>query len=207
MNHRPSKLIVALSATALLAACAHSSGTPVTEEGVPVWVDNACHGQPKEAICAVGQSDFAAADVEAAKTDAETAAKNRIVDQLQANVGRLTERLSSVMKDLANGKTYGKRTLKDINQNFTEMTLTGLRYESYHYLPDRLHPEVVYVRAILTVDTNKMSEDIIGAMNSAAAAEGLEFDHQAAQLRYEQVRKEVREGAYTGGQQGAAPAK
>lgn len=188
MPQRRVLVLPALWVLPLLGACA--SAPQVTEEGLPIWVDRPCDGQPAGTICAVGESDFAAADVEAAKTDAETAAKNRIMDQLQAKVGRLTERLNSAMKDLANGRVYGERTLKDINRNFTEMTLTGLRYESYHYLPDRLNPQKVYVRVLLSVDTNKMSEDIAAAMMTSAAEEKLEFKHEEAQQRFDEVRRE-----------------
>ena len=173
-----------------VAAWACASGPELTEDGVPTWVDRPCDGFEQPVLCAVGESDLAAADVEAGKTDAETAAKNRIADQIQARVGRLTERLSSAMKDLANGKTYGEHTLKDINRNFSEVTLSGLRYTDYYYLPDRLNPQKVWVRAMVSVDTNRMSEEIASAMLQSAAKEKLEYKHEAAQQRFDAVRRE-----------------
>jgi len=184
------KLRWAVLAVLAVAAWACASGPPLTDDGVPRWVDKPCEGLEQPVLCAVGESDLAAADVEAGKTDAETAAKNRIADQIQTRVGRLTERLSSAMKDLANGKTYGEHTLKDINRNFTETTLSGLRYADYHYLPDRLNPQKVWVRAIVSVDSNRMSEEIASAMLTSAAKEKLEFKHEEAQQRFDAVRRE-----------------
>lgn len=96
---------LAVLAAGTLGACA-SSGPNLAADGLPVWVDNPCLGQSKEAICAVAESDFAGVDVELAKTDAETVAKNRIADQISAKVGRLTERLASAMKDLTTGRRW-----------------------------------------------------------------------------------------------------
>ena len=184
--------LLAFCALATPISCA--SGPEVTKEGLPVWVDQPCSGlDAATTLCAVGESDFAAADVEAAKTDAETAAKNRIAEQLQAKNGRLVERLSSAMKDLANGRTYGERTVKDINRNFSETTLTGLRFDAYHFIPDRLSPQRVFVRALLSVDTNKMAQDISAAMLSSAAQDRLEFKHEEAQQRFDAVRRQYLE--------------
>ena len=186
--HALTRTVLAVAMLSGLPSCA--SAPDVTKEGLPVWVDTPCSGiDGGTTLCAVGESDFARADVEAAKTDAETAAKNRIAEQLQAKNGRLVERLSSAMKDLANGRTYGERTIKDINRNFSETTLTGLRFDAYHFIPDRLSPQRVFVRALLSVDTNKMSEDIASAMLSSAAQEKLEFKHEEAQQRFDAVRR------------------
>lgn len=138
----------------------------------------------------MGESDLAAADVEAAKTDAETAAKNRIADQLKTKVSRLTERLSNAAKDLANGAVYGQRTVKDINQNFTEQELVGLRYISYFYYPTRMKPEKIWVRASLKVDNAKISQGIVDAMMAAAKADNLEMDHEEAMQHFEKVRQQ-----------------
>lgn len=158
-------------------------------DGLPKWIDDACVGLPKGTLCAVGESDFAAADVELAKTDAETSAKNRIADQLKTRVGRLTERLASAAKDLSNGRVYGERTLKDINQNFVDQELVGLRYPEYFYYPDRISPKKIYVRATLTVDDAAISQQVVDSMSKAAAAE-LEVKHEDAQARFDAVRRQ-----------------
>jgi hypothetical protein len=184
-------LLVAALASGLLAGCASDPvKKDVASDGLPVWISQPCANQPAEALCSVAESDFAGADVEAAKTDAETACKNRIADQLQAEVGRLTERLSSAMKDLGKGKIYGERTLKDINQNFQQISLRGLRYTDYFFYPDRANPKKVWVRALLTIDTNKFSQDVMAAMESDAAAEKLEMKHEDAMNRFEAVRQQ-----------------
>jgi hypothetical protein len=163
---------------------------PLRADGLPVWVDQPCVGLPVGALCAVAESDFAAADVEAAKVDAETACKNRLADQLTSKVARLTERLASAMRDLASGKTYGDATLKDINQNFKETQLDGVRYVDYFFWPSRTRPRKLWVRAMITVDSNKMSQQIVEAMLTSARAEALEFEHEKAQVRFDAVRKQ-----------------
>ncbi|HEY3451343.1 MAG TPA: hypothetical protein VGK67_33605 [Myxococcales bacterium] len=162
----------------------------VAGDGLPVWISQPCLNQPVEALCAVAESDFAATDVEAAKTDAETACKNKLADQLQAQVGRLTELSRTAMKDLGKGKVYGERSVKDINQNFQEISLRGLRYTEYFYYPDRVAPKKLWVRAVVTVDTNKFSQDMMAAMTEEAAADKLEIKHEEAMLRFEAVRKQ-----------------
>jgi|SRR4051812_36084731 hypothetical protein len=188
-----------LAATALLAVCACSGSKANVQpdkdretlsDGLPAWVDAPCAGAPKDAICAVAESDFATADVEAAKVDAEMVCKNRIADQISTRVSRLTERLSSAMKDLSAGRTVGERTLKDINQNFQELTLNGLRFDDYFYWPTRAEPKKVYVRALVTVDSNRMSQDIVNAMLAGAMRDKLELKHEEAQQRFEAVRKQ-----------------
>lgn len=180
---------VAVLAAGSLGACASTSPN-LASDGLPVWIDNPCMGQPAGAICAVAESDFAASDVEMAKTDAETVAKNRISDQISARVGRLTERLASAMKDLTSGQTVGERTLKDINQNFQQQTLNGLRYVDYFYYPNRVEPKKLWVRAVVTVESNKFSQDIVNAMMAGAQSERLEMKHEEAQARFDAVRKQ-----------------
>ena len=204
----------AVVAGVLLAAAGCKSGPPVQEEksvalkndGLPLWLDQPCVGQPVDALCAAGESDFAAADVEAAKTDAETAAKNRIADQLQARNTRLTERYSNALKDLGNGKVLGQRSLADINRNFNEQALQGLRYTEYFYYPDRVNPRKVYVRAVLTQDSTRHSQQILDAMLSAAQAEQLKLNHREAQLRLEAVRQQYLAEEADRAQRATAPA-
>ncbi len=160
------------------------------DDGLPVWVDQPCVGLPVGALCSVAESDFAGADVEAAKTDAETVCKNRIADQISTQVGRLTERLSSAMKDLSHGQVVGEKTLKDINQNYQQTTLRGVRYVDYFFFPDRVSPKKLWVRAMVTVDSNKMSREVADAMLSAAAAQRLEMRHEEAQARFDAVRRQ-----------------
>lgn len=189
MAHRRWTTRVWITGALLLAGCA-TGDAYLAKDGLPIWVDKPCAGLPKEALCAVGESDFAAVDVEAAKTDAETAAKNKLADQLESKIGRLTERLSSAMKDLTTGKYVGERTLKEINQNFQQATLRGLRFEEYHFHPNRLEPKRVWVRAILTVETNQMSQEIMNAMMTDALAQKLELKHEEAQARFDAVRRQ-----------------
>jgi hypothetical protein len=162
-------------------------------DGLPAWVDAPCSGAPNGAICAVAESDFAATDVEAAKVDAETACKNRIADQISARVERLTERLSSAMKDLTAGQTVGERTVKDINQNYQQTTLNGIRFDDYFFWPSRTEPRKIFVRALVTVDSNRMSQDIVNAMLAGAMRDNLELKHEEAQQRLEAVRKKYLE--------------
>jgi hypothetical protein len=192
---RANLTLLIVVAALLLPGCkkkAPPANSGVANDGSPTWLDNPYAGKDAGThICTSAQSDFAAVDVEAAKTDAETAAKNRVADQVNAKVSRLTERLSSAMKDLANGRTVGERTIRDINQNFVEMSLPGLRYLEYHYLPDRLSPEVVYVWVCVDYDSIEMSKQITDAMiGDAAVREVLEGRHEEAQLRFDAVRQQ-----------------
>jgi hypothetical protein len=183
-----------VAAMVLMPACATDPvKKDVASDGLPIWISQPCVGLPPEAVCATAESDLAAADVEAAKSDAETTCKNRIADQLQAEVGRLTERLSSAMKELGDGKIYGERTMKDINQSFQQMSLRGLRYTDYFYAPSRVQPKKVFVRAILTLDSNKFSQDLLAAMIAEAAAAKLEIKHEEAMSRFEVIRRQFLE--------------
>ncbi|MBI5547141.1 MAG: hypothetical protein HY901_24945 [Deltaproteobacteria bacterium] len=197
---------------ALVAFIGCSSGdsaikkTEIADDGLPAWVSDPCAGiSDASALCAVAESAFAAADVEAAKTDAETVCKNRLADQVTAKVGRLTERLNSAMKDLSNGRTVGEHTIKDINQSYQQTTLHGLRYGDYFFWPSRTEPKKVWVRAYVTVDSNKMSQDIVNAMMAGAQAERLELKHEEAQMRFDAVRQKYLEEEKA--QQGSAPAR
>lgn len=187
---RPGRLAASLVALACVLGGCMSSGEKkgIAEDGLPVWIDRPCDGEDPETICAVGSSDFAAADVEAAKADAETVAKNQVADQLQTRVTRLTERANTVMQELG-GKPVGEKTFKDINRNFNEREIVGLRYVEYFYYPDRVSPEKVYVRAVLNQDSAKFSQDVIDAM-AKAGAEELELSHEEAMLRLQAVREE-----------------
>lgn len=188
-----------------LASCATTPKHELAEDGIPVWIDRPEEGLPEGVLAAVAESDFAAADVEAAKTDAETAVKNRLADQIEAKVGRLTERLSSAMRDLASGRTLGERSIRDINQNFQEIALRGVRYSDYFFYPNRKDPTKVWVRGYISVDSNKMSQEIVAAMMSDAVAEKLEMKHEEAQLRFEKVRQDYLREEAGGGAPAPAP--
>jgi hypothetical protein len=167
--------------------------TETTSSGMPKWVRQCSAGLPARTICAAGESDLAAADVEAAKTDAEISAKNRLVDQLQTKVGRLQERAVSAMKDLSDGRVLGERTLKDINQNFVEQKLIGLKYVEYFYYPDEVEPKKIFVLATVDVNDAQIAADVLGALQASAKAERLEMKHEEAQQRFDKVRKEYLE--------------
>jgi hypothetical protein len=164
--------------------------TETTSSGVPKWVRQCSAGLPARTICAAGESDLAATDVEAAKTDAEISAKNRLVDQLQTKVGRLQERAVSAMKDLSGGKVLGERTLKDINQNFVEQKLIGLKYVEYFYFPNELKPKKIFVLATVDANDAQIAADVLGALQASAKAERLEVKHEEAQVRFDKVRKD-----------------
>lgn len=199
-------IVIVFAGAAWLSACSGARAPeqkPLASDG-PAWLEQPCAGLPSSdsIICGVGESDFAETDVEAAKVDAETAAKNRVADQLSAWNERLTERLNGIMKE-AGGRPVGERTLKDINGNYQRIELTGLRFSDYAYYPSRLSPKKVFVRAVLSVDTNAASKKILDAMLVAAREEKLEAKHQDAQARLETARKQyiaedaLRNGAAT----------
>ncbi len=165
-----------------------SSATAKNE--VPAWLDWPCQDQPPDAICAVGESDFAAVDIEAAKTDAEVAAKNRIADQLNAKIARLVTRVRVVLKDFNTGKAIGQSGISDANQTFTEQTLKGLRYTEYFYHPSRFNAQKVFVRAILAPNHAELSQNVIDAMLGLSQGEKLQANHQKALERLEHVRQQ-----------------
>ncbi|HWV39300.1 MAG TPA: hypothetical protein VN033_12600 [Vulgatibacter sp.] len=79
---------------------------------------------------------------------------------------------------------------RDINQNFQEQTLNGVRYVDYFYYPNRVEPTKLWVRAVVTVESNRLSQDIVDAMMAGARAERLELKHEEAQNRFDVVRRQ-----------------
>ena len=113
-----------------------------------------------------------------------------MAEQVQAEVGLLQERSNQVFRDVA-GKEVGGTTLKIINQNYQETQLVGLRYLSTYYHPDPISPEKIFVLGCIRVDfielAKKIQEDMISA---AQTQEQMEFEHQEAMLRFDEVRRQ-----------------
>ena len=123
--------------------------TKKQKKGYPAWLTNPYQKEfglsPEKAICASGQSTLGLqmGNIDAALTDSEIQVKNRIAEQLEAEVGLLQERVNNVMRDMSSGKDVGDLSLKNINKNFQKTRLVGLRYLSKYYHPDPINPEKV----------------------------------------------------------------
>jgi len=184
----PSVLLLALMAVGLI-GCA-GSGAKVCD-----WVLNPDKDyENQEVIVGIGTSELASASISAAKTDAETAALNRIQVQLETEVERLVERNVSALRDLSDASVYGEHTLKDINQNYVRTTLRGVRIADYCYTPNAENPSRIDVRMVLSVDTFEMASNIMNTMladiKADEARKELEISHEEAMLRLEKVRND-----------------
>ncbi len=163
-------------------------------QGFPDWVTNPYTKgfEPAEAVCASSQSNMglSSGNIDIARSDAEIQVKNRIAEQLQAEVGLLQERSNKVFRDVS-GKEVGGVTLKVINQNFQQTTLIGLRYLSTYFHPDPISPEKIFVLGCVRVDFADMAKTILAEMESAAKLDTeMEYDHQEAMLRFDEVRRQ-----------------
>ena len=199
------RTLFALSAMLLLAGCGAKKDNlkPVntkqlsekSRKGYPDWVNNPYTKDfdPSNSICSYGQSNLGLStnNVDAARNDAEIQVKNRIAEQLQAEVGLLQERNNQVFRDVSNGKEVGELSLKVINQNFQQTKLTGLRWLSTQHYPDPMKPEMVFVLGCIRVDFIELAKNIQDQMVSAAKTkQQLEYDHEKAMLRFDEVRKQ-----------------
>jgi hypothetical protein len=163
-------------------------------KGYPDWITNPYTKgfEPANSVCASAQSTMglASGNIDAARSDAEIQVKNRVAEQVQAEVGLLQERSNEIFRDMS-GKEVGGTTLKVINQNYQETKIVGLRYLSTYYHPDPISPEKVFVLGCIRVDFIDLAKQIQEQMMSAAQTqEAMEFEHQEAMLRFDEVRRQ-----------------
>jgi hypothetical protein len=164
------------------------------KQGYPEWISNPyTEGfDPSNSVCASAQSTMglSSGNIDAARSDAEIQIKNRVAEQVQAEVGLLQERSNQVFRDVA-GNEVGGTTLKVINQNYQETQLVGLRYLNTYYHPDPINPEKIFVLGCIRVDFIQLAKEIQDQMMSAAQSqEAMEFEHQEAMLRFDEVRRQ-----------------
>ena len=162
--------------------------------GYPDWITNPYTQDfdPSNSICASSQSNMglSSGNIDAARSDAEIQVKNRVAEQIQAEVGLLQERSNQVFRDVA-GKEVGGTTLKVINQNYQQTKIVGMRYLSTYYHPNPLKPEMIYVLGCIRVDFIDLAKQIQEQMMTAAQTqEAMEFEHQEAMLRFDEVRRQ-----------------
>lgn len=163
-------------------------------QGYPDWITNPYTKgfEPNNSVCASAQSTMglSSGNIDAARSDAEIQVKNRVAEQIQAEVGLLQERSNQVFRDVA-GKEVGGTTLKVINQNYQETKIVGLRYLSTYYHPDPISPEKIFVLGCIRVDFIALAKQIQDDMvNAAQTKEQMEFEHQEAMLRFDEVRRQ-----------------
>ena len=201
------KLIMLASMGLLFTACGNKdekikAAKPVNMEklakqerkGYPDWITNPYTKgfDPNNSVCASAQSTMGlgSGNIDAARSDAEIQVKNRVAEQVQAEVGLLQERSNEVFRDVA-GREVGGTTLKVINQNYQETQLVGLRYLSTYYHPDPISPEKIFVLGCIRVDFIELAKKIQEDMMSAAQTqEQMEFEHKEAMLRFDEVRRQ-----------------
>lgn len=163
-------------------------------KGYPDWITNPYTKgfDPGNSICASAQSTMglSSGNIDAARSDAEIQVKNRVAEQVQAEVSLLQERSNQVFRDVA-GNEVGGTSLKVINQNYQETQLVGLRYLSTYYHPDPINPEKIFVLGCIRVDFIDLAKKIQDQMMSAAQTQqAMEFEHQEAMLRFDEVRRQ-----------------
>jgi hypothetical protein len=186
----------------MIFACGGNKPQPVNtaqlaekeRKGYPDWVSNPYTKgfDPGNSVCASAQSNMglSSGNVDAARSDAEIQIKNRVAEQIQAEVGLLQERSNQVFRDVT-GKEVGGTSLKVINQNYQETSLVGLRYLSTYFHPDPINPEKVFVLGCVRTDFTALAQQIQDDMMKAAETEAvLEGKHQEAMLRFDKVREE-----------------
>ena len=163
-------------------------------KGYPDWITNPYTKgfDPGNSVCASAQSTMglSSGNIDAARSDAEIQVKNRVAEQVQAEVGLLQERSNQIFRDVA-GKEVGGTTLKIINQNYQETKIVGLRYLSTYFHPDPINPEKIFVLGCIRVDFIDLAKQIQEQMISAAQTqEQMEYEHQEAMLRFDEVRRQ-----------------
>ena len=163
-------------------------------KGYPDWITNPYTKgfDPGNSICASAQSTMglSSGNIDAARSDAEIQVKNRVAEQVQAEVSLLQERSNQVFRDVA-GNEVGGTSLKVINQNYQETQIVGLRYLSTYYHPDPINPEKIFVLGCIRVDFIDLAKQIQDQMMSAAQTQqAMEFEHQEAMLRFDEVRRQ-----------------
>ena len=198
------RFFLMLSTALLFTACGNKKAQVQTvnteklsekeRQGYPDWITNPyTEGfEPAESICASSQSNMGLdiGNIDAARSDAEIQVKNRIAQQLQTEVGLLQEKSNEVFRDMS-GKQVGSETLKVINQNFQQTNLVGMRFLSTYFHPDPVTPEKIFVLGCVRVDFADMAKTILQEMDGAAQLNAqMEYNHQEAMLRFDEVRKE-----------------
>jgi hypothetical protein len=175
------KIGFALLASLLAIGCGGNKKQPIktkeltkkSKKGYPDWITNPYQAKngldAREAICAAGQSNLGLqrGNVDAARTDAEIQVKNRLAEQLEAEVGLLQERVNSVLRDMSTGREVGDLSLKNINKNFQKTKLVGMRYLATYMHPDPINPSKLFVLGCVTVDFATMAKDIRDQMLTA----------------------------------------
>lgn len=168
-----------------------------SKKGYPEWITNPYQAKfgidANKAICAAGQSTMGLTmgNVDAARTDAEIQVKNRLAEQLEAEVGLLQERVNSVLKDMSTGREVGDKSLKNINKNFQKTQLVGMRYLATYMHPDPINPSKIFVLGCITVEFANIAKDIRNQMLTAAQVQDqLDFKHKEAMLRFEAVERD-----------------
>jgi hypothetical protein len=169
-----------------------------SKKGYPEWITNPYQSKfginAQEAICAAGQSTLGLTmgNVDAARTDAEIQVKNRLAEQLEAEVGLLQERVNSVLKDMTTGREVGDKSLKNINKNFQKTQLVGMRYLATYMHPDPISPSKIFVLGCITVDFANIAKDIRNQMLTASQVQDqLDFKHKEAMLYIQPVKHKV----------------
>jgi hypothetical protein len=80
--------------------------------------------------------------------------------------------------------------MREINNIYTEKQLPSIRFDSYHYYPDRVSPEKIFVLACLDNNTINFSNQLAQDALKALEKQGLRLDHEEAMNRFDKVRNE-----------------
>jgi hypothetical protein len=163
-------------------------------KGYPDWIVNPYVDgfDPSNSICAAAQSKLglSSGNISAAIDDSRILIKNALAEQLTAEVGLLQERSNKVFQDVA-GKEVSNTSLKVINQNYQETTLVGVRWLSTYHHPNPMEPEIIYELGCIRIDFIDLAKQIQEQMmNAAQTQEQMEFEHQEAMLRFDEVRNQ-----------------
>jgi hypothetical protein len=149
------------------------SGNDVVSEtgkdGFPKWLKWPRHGLKSGMIAGVGISNLApVSDLEAAKSEAELVARNRIAQEIETNIRSTVTKASQTSIDSSDGATK-KVSFKKLNEedisNIVAKRIVGARIDEWFMVnadgkEDMFNVNTVYVRIILDMDIKALAEDL-----------------------------------------------
>lgn len=171
---KTSTLLLFFAAFSMLQACAafrpvSESGNDVVserfEDGFPKWVDMPRHGLKEGMIGGVGRSDLADVDVEAAKSEAELIARNKIAQELETNIRSVVTRQTATASKSRDAAAKYQKMNEERISNVVSKRIVGSRVDEYLFFDkagkvDRTNPKTVYVRVILDLDIKALAVDL-----------------------------------------------
>lgn len=165
-------LALALSLTLISVGCKTTPKQPEDDikserhsSGYPKWMMMPRDGLPDGMIAGVGRSDIADVDVEAAKSEAELIARNKIAQELETNIRSTVTRDSTAASEGRDKAASFAKINEEKISNIVAKRIVGSRVHEYIFYnkdgkEDPINPKTVFVRVILNVDVKALAEDL-----------------------------------------------